>query len=55
MSGGLRSRADVGLVAADTGYFDVDTVTVLTRCWKTLAPREDYVAEVLAGVPDLYG
>ena len=44
-----------GLVAADTGYFDVDTATVLTRCWKTLAPREDYVAEVLSGVPDLYG
>lgn len=39
----------------DTGYFDVDTMTVLTRCLKTLVPREDYVAEVLAGVPDLYG
>ncbi|GAA5874504.1 hypothetical protein JCM1840_000799 [Sporobolomyces johnsonii] len=38
-----------------TGYFDVDTFTVLTRCYKTLVPREDYVAEVLAGVPDLYG
>ncbi|GAA5900474.1 hypothetical protein JCM5296_001557 [Sporobolomyces johnsonii] len=38
-----------------TGYFDVDTTTVLTRCYKTLVPREDYVAEVLAGVPDLYG
>ncbi|GAA5932171.1 hypothetical protein JCM1841_001216 [Sporobolomyces salmonicolor] len=38
-----------------TGYFDVDTLTVLTRCYKTLVPREDYVAEVLAGVPDLYG
>lgn len=38
-----------------TGYFDVDTMTVLTRCLKTLVPREDYVAEVLAGVPDLYG
>lgn len=40
---------------ADTGYFDVDTLTVLTRCWKTLLPRENYVEEVLAGVPDLYG
>ncbi|ORY76895.1 hypothetical protein BCR35DRAFT_305647 [Leucosporidium creatinivorum] len=38
-----------------TGYFDVDTLTVLTRCWKTLLPRENYVEEVLAGVPDLYG
>lgn len=40
---------------ADTRYFDVDTQTVLTRCWKTLVPREDYVAEVLSDVPDLYG
>lgn len=30
-------------------------MTVLNRCWKTLVPTEDYVAEVLAGVPDLYG
>ncbi|GAA5872768.1 hypothetical protein JCM8547_006337 [Rhodosporidiobolus lusitaniae] len=38
-----------------SGWFDVDTLTVLTRCYKTLLPREDYVTEVLAGVPDLYG
>ncbi|GAA6037417.1 hypothetical protein JCM8097_008560 [Rhodosporidiobolus ruineniae] len=38
-----------------SGWFDVDTITVLTRCYKTLLPREDYVTEVLAGVPDLYG
>ncbi|GAA5991584.1 hypothetical protein JCM11641_004013 [Rhodosporidiobolus odoratus] len=38
-----------------SGWFDVDTLTVLTRCYKTLTPREDYVAEVLSGVPDLYG
>ncbi|KAK4050181.1 hypothetical protein OIO90_005163 [Microbotryomycetes sp. JL221] len=36
-------------------YFDVDTSTVLTRCFKTMVPREDYVAEVLSDVPDLYG
>ncbi|KAK4049860.1 hypothetical protein OIV83_003916 [Microbotryomycetes sp. JL201] len=36
-------------------YFDVDTVTVLTRCWKTMVPREDYVQQVLSDVPDLYG
>jgi hypothetical protein len=40
---------------ADSGWFDVDTMTVLTRCYKTLIPKEDYVSEVLAGVPDLYG
>ncbi|SGY19341.1 BQ5605_C014g07622 [Microbotryum silenes-dioicae] len=38
-----------------TGYFDVDTVTVLTRGARTFLPREDYVGEVLSGVPDLYG
>ncbi|BGP01809.1 hypothetical protein RTG_01797 [Rhodotorula toruloides ATCC 204091] len=38
-----------------SGWFDVDTMTVLTRCYKTLIPKEDYVSEVLAGVPDLYG
>lgn len=49
-------RADrVVLARADTGYFDVDTQTVLTRCYKTLLPTEDYVNQVLSGVPDLYG
>lgn len=38
-----------------TAYFDVDTRTVLERCYKTLFPKEDYVNDVLAGVPDLYG
>lgn len=51
---GLGLMDWVGL-ELDTGYFDVDTVTVLTRCYKTLLPMEDYVADVLGGVPDLYG
>ncbi|GAA5971506.1 hypothetical protein JCM8115_002785 [Rhodotorula mucilaginosa] len=38
-----------------SGWFDVDTMTVLTRCYKTLIPKEDYVADVLNGMPDLYG
>lgn len=38
-----------------TAYFDVDTRTVLDRCWRTCWPREDYVEGVLGGVPDLYG
>ncbi|GAA6064480.1 hypothetical protein JCM10212_000360 [Sporobolomyces blumeae] len=38
-----------------SSWFDVDTLTVLTRCYKTLLPREDYVNDVLSGVPDLYG
>lgn len=38
-----------------TGYFDVDTMTVLTRCYKTLLPKEDYVEQVLDGNVDLYG
>ncbi|POY70872.1 hypothetical protein BMF94_6049 [Rhodotorula taiwanensis] len=50
-----RGRARRGTLVADSGWFDVDTVTVLTRCYKTLIPKEDYVAEVLNGMPDLYG
>ncbi|GAA5937712.1 Yip5p [Sporobolomyces koalae] len=38
-----------------SSWFDVDTLTVLTRCYKTLIPKEDYVNDVLSGVPDLYG
>ncbi|GAA5839787.1 hypothetical protein JCM5353_003763 [Sporobolomyces roseus] len=38
-----------------SSWFDVDTLTVLTRCYKTLLPKEDYVNDVLSGVPDLYG
>jgi len=36
-------------------YFDVDTKLVLERAWRTMYPREDYVEDVLNGVPDLYG
>ncbi|MBW0462400.1 hypothetical protein O181_002115 [Austropuccinia psidii MF-1] len=36
-------------------YFDVETKTVLERCWRTMYPKEDYVEVVLAGQPDLYG
>ncbi|KAK4705173.1 protein YIPF1/2, partial [Phenoliferia sp. Uapishka_3] len=54
MSGATKSGGMLNLDSY-TGYFDVDTITVLTRCYKTLIPMEDYVAEVLAGVPDLYG
>lgn len=36
-------------------YFDVETKTVLERCWRTMCPKDDYVEVVLAGQPDLYG
>jgi len=36
-------------------YFDVETKTVLERCWRTMYPKDDYVEVVLAGQPDLYG
>lgn len=58
MHAGVRQTRDfplTGTLVADSGWFDVDTVTVLTRCYKTLIPKEDYVAEVLNGMPDLYG
>lgn len=28
---------------------------MLTRCYKSLIPTEDYINHVLSGVPDLYG
>ncbi|KAG0145297.1 hypothetical protein CROQUDRAFT_658873 [Cronartium quercuum f. sp. fusiforme G11] len=42
-------------IDAYTQYFDVETKTVLERCWKTMYPKDDYVESVLAGRPDLYG
>ncbi|KAH7106804.1 Yip1-domain-containing protein [Auriculariales sp. MPI-PUGE-AT-0066] len=38
-------------------YFDVDTSTVLKRCYTTLNPltAKDYIASQLAPAPDLYG
>ncbi|CAD6567366.1 MAG: hypothetical protein CYPHOPRED_001631 [Cyphobasidiales sp. Tagirdzhanova-0007] len=38
-----------------SSWFDVDTVTVCTRSYLTLYPREDYLAVVLNNAPDLYG
>ncbi|KAI8461131.1 hypothetical protein BY996DRAFT_6429461 [Phakopsora pachyrhizi] len=35
-------------------YFDVETKTVLERCWRTMYPKDDYVEVVLCGQPDLY-
>jgi hypothetical protein len=35
-------------------FFDVDTSSVLSRCWATLYPRANFL-DVLEGNPDLYG
>jgi hypothetical protein len=35
-------------------FFDVDTTTVLARCWAALYPRANFL-DVLEGNPDLYG
>jgi hypothetical protein len=35
-------------------YFDVDTSSVLSRCWAALYPRANFL-DVLEGNPDLYG
>ncbi|KAI2624304.1 Yip1-domain-containing protein [Hypoxylon sp. NC1633] len=35
-------------------YFDVDTSSVLARCWAALYPRANFL-DVLEGNPDLYG
>lgn len=38
-----------------TGWFDIDTQTVLERSWRTLYPKEDYLNVTLNNAPDLYG
>lgn len=35
-------------------FFDVDTSSVLSRCWAALYPRANFL-DVLEGNPDLYG
>lgn len=35
-------------------FFDVDTSSVLARCWAALWPRDNFL-DVLEGNPDLYG
>ncbi|KAI1297978.1 Yip1-domain-containing protein [Xylaria venustula] len=35
-------------------FFDVDTSSVLARCWAALYPRQNFL-DVLEGNPDLYG
>lgn len=39
------------------GYFDVDTSTVIKRCYTTMIPTiaKDYIADQLSPAPDLYG
>ncbi|KAG8959892.1 hypothetical protein FRC03_007336 [Tulasnella sp. 419] len=36
-------------------YFDVDTKTVLMRCYSTLLPKTDFIADVCDSKPDMYG
>ncbi|KIO21863.1 hypothetical protein M407DRAFT_28574 [Tulasnella calospora MUT 4182] len=36
-------------------YFDVDTKTVLMRCYAALVPTNDFVADVCDSKPDMYG
>lgn len=36
-------------------FFDVDTKTVLMRCYAALVPTNDFVADVCDSKPDMYG
>lgn len=36
-------------------YFDVDTQTVLMRCYAAMVPTSDFVADVCDSKPDMYG
>lgn len=50
-SGGKRFLWTLSFYAQ---FFDVDTSSVLSRCWAALFPRANFL-DVLEGNPDLYG
>lgn len=62
-SGGLPAPATSGIgsskrflwtISFYAQFFDVDTSSVLARCWAALYPRANFL-DVLEGNPDLYG
>ncbi|KAI1107041.1 Yip1-domain-containing protein [Jackrogersella minutella] len=52
--GGGSSKRYLWTIAYYAQYFDVDTSSVLARCWAALYPRANFL-DVLEGNPDLYG
>ncbi|KAI1817508.1 hypothetical protein GGS20DRAFT_532487 [Poronia punctata] len=53
-SGGSSSKRFLWSLSFYAQFFDVDTSSVLARCWAALWPRDNFL-DVLEGNPDLYG
>jgi hypothetical protein len=53
-SGSGSSKRFLWSLAYYSQFFDVDTSSVLARCWAALYPRANFL-DVLEGNPDLYG
>jgi len=53
-SGGGSSKRFLWTMSFYAQFFDVDTSSVLSRCWAALYPRANFL-DVLEGNPDLYG
>jgi protein YIPF1/2 len=52
--GGASSKRFLWTLSFYAQFFDVDTSSVLARCWAALYPRANFL-DVLEGNPDLYG
>ncbi|KAI5861891.1 Yip1 domain-containing protein [Durotheca rogersii] len=52
--GGGSSKRYLWTLSFYAQFFDVDTSSVLARCWAALYPRANFL-DVLEGNPDLYG
>ncbi|TRX96899.1 hypothetical protein FHL15_002205 [Xylaria flabelliformis] len=52
--GGVTSKRYLWSLSFYAQFFDVDTSSVLARCWAALWPRDNFL-DVLEGNPDLYG
>ncbi|KAI3338780.1 hypothetical protein F4824DRAFT_458743 [Ustulina deusta] len=53
-SGAAASKRYLWTLSFYAQFFDVDTSSVLARCWAALFPRDNFL-DVLEGNPDLYG
>ena len=53
-AGGGSSKRFLWTLSFYSQFFDVDTNSVLSRCWAALFPRANFL-DVLEGNPDLYG
>ena len=52
--GGAGGKKLLWSISYYAQFFDVDTTSVLSRCWAALYPRQNFL-DVLEGNPDLYG